>query len=406
MPSLLDELQAILSKLRYVKAGDIVLSEDHNTQNDALYKIKEILEDHETRITNLEQAGAPTPTPTPTISAPWPTYRHDFKRTAYQPNQPKYILINCEYYWFILLKIDGSVYFKDYNNVGSYEASPIVDDYGNIYLPLDDSRVYVMSLGGVVKEYVVLEDVVLYGLTFHDDKVYIPTQAGGLHIIDISTKERITFYAGDYIYTAPAIDENGVIYFGSIDYYFYALNPDGTLKWKYYIGDEVRGSPALLSDGTIVTTALDNCVYAFKPDGTLKWRYCTGDWIMDCAAIDPDDIIYVASLDNYVYAIKPDGTLKWRYYLGDYATPSRPPAIDPNRGIYVSDTNGNLHAIDFNGNVKWTYSIGDEGRITIGPDGTIYVVVGSTVYAINPDGTLKWKTTIDYSASSEPVLVG
>ena len=55
MSSLLDELQAILAKLRYVKAGDIVLSEDHNTQNDALYKIKEILENHETRISTLEQ---------------------------------------------------------------------------------------------------------------------------------------------------------------------------------------------------------------------------------------------------------------------------------------------------------------------------------------------------------------
>jgi len=58
MPSLLDELQSILGRLRYVRSGDIILSEDHNTQNDALYKIKEILENHETRITGLE-AGAP-----------------------------------------------------------------------------------------------------------------------------------------------------------------------------------------------------------------------------------------------------------------------------------------------------------------------------------------------------------
>ena len=38
---------------------------------------------------------------------------------------------------------------------------------------------------------------------------------------------------------------------GSEDYYLYAINPDGLLKWKYKTDGEIYSSPAIGSDGTI-----------------------------------------------------------------------------------------------------------------------------------------------------------
>ncbi len=37
----------------------------------------------------------------------------------------------------------------------------------------------------------------------------------------------------NFVDSCPAIGDDGTIYFGSDDNYFYALNPDGTLKWKF-----------------------------------------------------------------------------------------------------------------------------------------------------------------------------
>lgn len=45
------------------------------------------------------------------------------------------------------------------------------------------------------------------------------------------------FQTGKGIFSTPVIDADGLIYFGSADHYFYALNPDGSLNWKYETGE-------------------------------------------------------------------------------------------------------------------------------------------------------------------------
>ena len=88
----------------------------------------------------------------------------------------------------------------------------------------------------------------------------------------------------------------------------------GTLKWRYGMGRRrsVVSSPAIGADGTIyVGSYYDNYLYAINPDGTRKWRYETGYWVESSPAIGADGTIYVGSLN--FYAINPDGTLKWRY---------------------------------------------------------------------------------------------
>ena len=110
---------------------------------------------------------------------------------------------------------------------------------------------------------------------------------------------------------------NNTIYIGSDDNYVYALNPDGTLKWRYQTGDIVFSSPAIDSDGVIYIGSEDNYVYALNPDGTLKWSYKTGDWVDSSPAVADDGTIYVGSNDGYLYALNPDGTLKWRYQTGN-----------------------------------------------------------------------------------------
>ncbi|MEM2175649.1 MAG: PQQ-binding-like beta-propeller repeat protein, partial [Candidatus Micrarchaeia archaeon] len=103
--------------------------------------------------------------------------------------------------------------------------------------------------------------------------------------------------------SSPAIGKDGTIYVGSWDNYLYAINPDGSLKWKFKTGDNVRSSPAIGKDGTIYVGSYDNYLYAINPDGSLKWKFKTGSSVYSSPAIGKDGTIYVGSWDTYLYAI-------------------------------------------------------------------------------------------------------
>ncbi|MBM3242358.1 choice-of-anchor D domain-containing protein, partial [Candidatus Poribacteria bacterium] len=62
--------------------------------------------------------------------------------------------------------------------------------------------------------------------------------------------------------SSPAIGSDETIYVGSLDNYLYAINPDGTPKWKFSTGGDVDSSPAIGSDGTIYVGSGDYHLYA------------------------------------------------------------------------------------------------------------------------------------------------
>jgi len=83
--------------------------------------------------------------------------------------------------------------------------------------------------------------------------------------------------------------------------------------------------------------------------------------------------------------------LKWRYQTG--GTVSSSPAIGADGTVYVGSTDNYLYALNPNGTLKWWYwTSGDVSSPAVAADGTVYV--GSEdgwLYALNPDGTLKWR---------------
>lgn len=79
-------------------------------------------------------------------------------------------------------------------------------------------------------------------------------------------------------------------------------------------------------------------------------------------------------------------------------------AIDSNGTIYLSSLD-ELYAINPNGTLKWTYDIlSINSSPSIGLDGTIYVASQEYLTAINPDGTLKWNLTPGYKYPSSPAI--
>jgi outer membrane protein assembly factor BamB len=116
------------------------------------------------------------------------------------------------------------------------------------------------------------------------------------------------------------------VYVGSCDSCIYAINPDGTAKWRYNSGTECRSSPALTADGTVYIGSRDGCLHALNPDGSLKWLYEAGRNVESSPTIGPDGTIYFASDDGYLYALKGTSPLAdspWPKFHHDLANTGR-----------------------------------------------------------------------------------
>jgi len=247
------------------------------------------------------------------------------------------------------------------------------------------------------------------------------------------------------IQSTPAIGADGTIYFGSTDDHVYAVNPDGTEKWKFLTFGAVYGSPAFGADGTIYvgSTIANNggVIYAINPDGTEKWGQSAGSvagspavasdgtlyfltgngemiaiadhgsadilWMVgefgsggtSSPAIGPDGTIYVTGNSSNLLAVNPDGSPKLAFAVTGV---SSSPAIGPDGSIYVASANGNLYSFNSSGKKLWTYAIGSDtySSPSIGVDGTVYVASNAgNVYAFESYGLLKWTF-----ATSQPVV--
>jgi hypothetical protein len=222
---------------------------------------------------------------------------------------------------------------------------------------------------------------------------------------------RWKYETGDIVRSSPAIGDDGTIYCGSHDGYLYALYPNGTLKWKYNVGCWIGGGPTIADDGTIYFSGVQEAtLYALYPDGTYKWHVPLGVNVVSTPALAEDGTIYVASYKEgggaYINSISPYGSINWRYEVEDEAM-SASPVIDKYGIIYIggwrgnNGVGGNLYALNPDGTLRWEFHTGDSihSSAAIGEDGTIYV--GSWddyLYAIEP--------VIDNNAPEKPIITG
>jgi outer membrane protein assembly factor BamB len=217
-----------------------------------------------------------------------------------------------------------------------------------------------------------------------------------------------------YIWSSPAIAVDGTIYFGTdhhlggnggSDGEFYALNPNGTLKWVYPLSDSVYSDPAIGADGTIYFGCFDTNFYALNPNGTLKWKFLAGEQIYSDPIVGPDGAIYFGADNGRLYALNTNGTLRWSFDTGRVITGS--PAMGTGGVVYVGSLSSNLFAISPAGGTNWVFPTDDRiaSSPAIGADGTIYVGCDNgRLYAVNPDGTLKWSALIASGVQSSPAL--
>jgi outer membrane protein assembly factor BamB len=208
-----------------------------------------------------------------------------------------------------------------------------------------------------------------------------------------------------------AVAADGTLH--SVDGYgdVYALNTDGSLKWRYTMtGYGTYSAPAVAPDGTVYVGDDLNYLHAITPAGARKWRFTALDIIESSPAIAPDGTVYVRSEDGRLHALNPDnGAVKWTFRMGNPTSASyTSPVVAPDGTIYCAGGDSRLYAIAPDGVQKWSYATDlIFASPAIAADGTIYIgVIAPTrrMLAIRPDGTLKWDYVTNSSVSSSAAI--
>ena len=287
------------------------------------------------------------------------------------------------------LNPDGSLKWR-YDAGFRLDFSPAVGPDGTIYIPCDSSMYAVDHEGNLKWEYPTGGDIYSSPAIGLDTTIYFGSKDHNFYAITPQADLKWEYPTYDEIVTCPALTPNGMIYFGSEDHWLYALDTAGELQWKYPIGPSEGWdgnqptsrwpghSPAVGPNGQIYAVSGGD-LYALSSTGGLLWKYDI-DNISGSPVVGPDGTIYFCG-EYYpydeevyygIYALKPDGSLKWI---------EGPKIYSP---TVASDSSINLpgHCLNPDGSTRWKSTLGWSYCINIGPDGTIYYGLSTTLYAL------------------------
>jgi outer membrane protein assembly factor BamB len=145
---------------------------------------------------------------------------------------------------------------------------------------------------------------------------------------------------------SPTVGPDGTIYIGANNSNFYAVAPDGTLKWLYEAEREIAGiwSTAALSadSSTLYFGANRGGIYALDTqDGSLRWRFDIPGSVYSSPALDSEGVLYTASTAGHIYAIKSvTGELLAEYNVE--APVWSAPSLRPDGSLVVADRRGRV----------------------------------------------------------------
>jgi outer membrane protein assembly factor BamB len=248
---------------------------------------------------------------------------------------------------------------------------------------------------------------------FHGD----PQHSGrSENVVGAPLAQKESYQAGGQISGSPVIRSNGRVLVGARDVKLYCL--DGNLSSPFWISDLSAlgsdiylSSPALDDSGNAYITTNRKLVKVHGDSGTVLWSWPSHNslHISHSPVIGQDGKVYFACYSDSLYALNPEGTLAWARPLGHSANSA--PAIGLDGNVLVATTRDaapwHLWSFKPNGDSAWARVLdgdADFASPAIGPDSTVYIGANRYLYAVRPDGTLKWRDSLTARIRSCPAV--
>ena len=281
------------------------------------------------------------------------------------------------------LNPDGTRKWEAGSNM-PFAAGPSVGSDGTIYVGSMDKTLHAYQPNGTVKwRFPGNAQGFSTAGSGADGTVYFGSWDLNLYAVNPDGTQKWAFDAGAYADRArapivrhpPAIGHDGTIYLGTGSSMFpinkfFALQPDGSLKWEAFVGSS-PSPPAIGDDGTIYFTSNDGIVHALNNDGSKKWALTvSAKGFGDGPAIGPDGTVYVGSLANKLVAINPDGIIKWEFATASGVATT--PAIDQDGALFFATSSHEFYCVNPDGSQRWVFA-GPRTSAAISPDGAVYV---------------------------------
>ena len=174
---------------------------------------------------------------------------------------------------------------------------------------------------------------------------------------------RWKFKTGDVIHASPAF-ANGVLFVGSWDSYFYAIDAkNGKEKWRFHAGEDAllhnqvgfQSSPAVVN-GVVYTGCRDAQLYALDAaTGKEKWKVDNQlSWVITSPAVK-DGRVFFATSDSSLYQVVEAATGKLLLKQDGKAYMFSSPTVT-NDIVFIGVLNGTLEARDVNtGVLLWDF---------------------------------------------------
>ena len=184
---------------------------------------------------------------------------------------------------------------------------------------------------------------------------------------------RWKFKTGDVVHASPAY-ANGVLFVGSWDSYFYAVDAkSGKEKWRFHGGKDAlihnqvgfQSSPAVV-DGVVYTGCRDAQLYALDAEtGKEKWKFDNSlSWVITSPAI-ADGKVFLGTSDSSLFHIVEAATGKSLVKQDGNAYMFSSPAIAGDV-VFIGVLNGTLAARDRNsGELLWEFQT-DASKANLG----------------------------------------
>jgi len=250
--------------------------------------------------------------------------------------------------------------------------------------------------------------------------IYMGTNNTSFYALNATTGKQIWEIGLSANVDSSAAVANGVVYVGILwngrNGYVDALNAtDGSIIWQYVTNSGIESSPVVVN-GIVYVGSAYGYVYALDAtNGALKWAYLTGGQTFSSPAV-VNGVVYIGSLDGKVYALNADsGSLIWSSQVGDsiYASP-----VVADNVVYINTDGGQVLALTASDGLKiWQASIGMGDHADDSPavaNGIVYAGDRNGYYAFNAtNGNQIWFFTSPYTPRqttgyvySSPAIVG
>lgn len=218
---------------------------------------------------------------------------------------------------------------------------------------------------------------------FHDGTLFVADTTGVVTAIDATSgAERWQTDAPTRNWVSPSAASSGRLYAGAFEGFVYGFDADdGSVAWRYATDDTTVS--VAHDDGTVYAGDRSGGVYALNEDGTERWRFDAGD----TARPHPrGDSVYVGSHDGSVYRLSAEsGAVRWTFETGGWV---EQPAVTED-GVYVGSRDSNLYAVERDtGETRWEREVSSwvRPRPTV-RDGVVYATDlgtgGGAVYAFD-----------------------